>query len=188
MSRLLGAAAAALLLAAIASAAGLDPRSLVLTQADMPAGYRLDRNDSFVMSNARFSGGIRANEKLVARSGRITGYLATYERRAGERLRTIRSRTDVLATPAGARLLLSALDASMRKTNAKRPPLLAYGRERAGIGGEGWVHWSGSPGYFVFVMWRHGRVLGVVDSWGVGRERTLALARVQQRRLAAALR
>jgi hypothetical protein len=64
----------------------------------------------------------------------------------------------------------------------------AYGREDAEIGKESWVYWSGYPGYYVLVAWRHDRTLGLISSWDVGREGTLKLARIQQRRMAAALR
>ena len=169
-----------------ASAADIDPKGLVLTRADLPPGYQLNRQYTYVLSNARFSRGVRANEELVARSGRVTGYRARYDTKVGERIRTVMSQTDVFRRPEGARVLLLRVDALERKYNARRG-LQAYGRERANIGGESWVYWSGYPGYYVFVAWRHGRFLGTIHSWGVGKERTLALARTQQRRIAAAV-
>ena len=83
-------------------------------------------------------------------------------------------------------LFLLWIDAEQRRHNAKRGALFADGREGTAIGDQSWVYWSGYPGYYAIVTWRQARFLGIVASWGIGKERTLALARVQQRRIAAA--
>ncbi len=179
---------AAALLTAPALAGVVDPKSLVLTVADLPAGYETDTKGTFVFTNARFSGDVRANKKLAARSGRVTGYLATYDKRSGRQLQTIQSATHMFRSPEGARLVLAHFDAVQRKRNARRGPLLADGRERTATGEESWVYWSGYPSYYAMVTWRQSRFLGLVASWGIGKQRTLALARAQERRIAAALR
>jgi len=84
--------------------------------------------------------------------------------------------------------MVSWHDAQQRRDNAKRGVINAYGREHVGIGAGGWVYWSGYPGYFVFVAWRHDRLVGSTASWQLVREGTLALARVHQRRMVASLR
>ena len=40
---------------------------------------------------------------------------------------------------------------------------------------------------FTLLLWRSGRVVSTVLTWSLGRDRTVALARVQQRRIADAL-
>jgi hypothetical protein len=162
--------AATAAMAAIATrgavAADVDPRALVLAKADLTAEYRLDRRQSLVLSNEVFSA------KYAARLGRISGYLAKYRRQSGG---FMRSRADVFRRPVGARQLLRDLDDAFR----------SRGRHRAGVGAEGWVY---SSGIWAMVVWRHGRLLGVIDSWGLGKQRMLVFARLQQRRMAAALR
>jgi hypothetical protein len=177
-------AAAAAVWAVAAPGAEVHPKALVLTRSHLPAGCVLKEGRPY--SNESFSGGQRRSAELVARSGRVGGYTVTFENATAKRSRVIRSRVDEFSRPAGAHLVLATIDADQQGRNVGRG-LLADGRERAGIGAESWVYWAGHPSFYVFVMWRHGRWLGIVDSWGVGRERTLALARVQQRRMATKL-
>jgi hypothetical protein len=132
----------------------------------LPSGYRLDRSQSFVYSNRLFTA------DYAARLGRVTGYIAKYH---GQPRGFMRSRVDVFRRGAGARQLLHDLDDAYR----------SRGRQKAGLGAEGWVY---SSGVWAMVIWRHGRLLGLIDSWGLGKAQTLALARLQQRRMAAALR
>ena len=138
-----------------------------------------------MISNARLTRAVPANKKLVGRSGRVTGYLARYDKGAGKQLQTIQSLVHEFTGREGARTFLLWIDAEQRSANAKRSALLRHGREETTIGEQGWVYWSGYPGYYAIVAWRQARYLGIVTSWGIGKERTLALARVQQRRIAA---
>ena len=187
MRALLVALIAAVTLALPASAE-IDPKALVLAEVDLPAGFRLNQAESYVVSNARFVRAVPANQKLVARSGRVTGYLARYDKGSGRQLRTIQSLVHEFGSREGARTFLLWIDAEQRRRNAKRGVLLRDGRATTPIGDQSWVYWSGYPGYYTMVTWRQARFLGIVASWGSGREPTLALARVQQRRIAAAVR
>lgn len=60
-------------------------------------------------------------------------------------------------------------------------------QRRVRLGAEGWIYHGRSPIAITAVAWRHKRVFAGVATVGISRERTLALARVQQRRVAAAL-
>jgi hypothetical protein len=174
----------AAILAAAASAGAIDPRTLVLRQSEVSAGFVLDRQASHATPNSTYTrpAGLR---EVVARSGRVTGYVSLFRK---GKVKVISSGVDLYHRPAGARMLLSYHDAQQRRYNKRRGVLQAYGRERAGVGSESWVYWSGYPGYYVLVVWRYGRILGAVQSWDLGREPTLRLARLVQKRIAAALR
>jgi hypothetical protein len=152
-----------LALAAPASASELDPRTVVLRTTDVPSGYRQEARQTGFFTNAEFSA------HYAARLGRMTGFVATFRRGGGG---SLRSRVDVFRRPAGARTLLRDLDDAYR----------SRGRRRAGVGVEGWTYSSGA---WAMVVWRHERLLGAIDSWGLGEQRALALARTQQRRMAA---
>src|SRR5918999_6553904 len=88
-------------LAAPALAAEVDPSDLVLRQADVPAGFRVDNNATGVRSNSTEAAGNRQARDLFARSGRITGYEAEFDR--GEA--SISSRVDAFRPSAGARMM-----------------------------------------------------------------------------------
>jgi hypothetical protein len=182
---LTGIAAAALALAApaatVAGTADLDPRSLVLRQTDVPAGFQPDRNGSGVRSNAEESAGQPEVRRIIARSGRITGYKAVFDKTAAAQLE---SSAAVHRKPAGASLLFDWLDRQVRNSG-----LSGLRRAPVRIGAAGWVYTGPSPSAFVIVLWRYDRVFaGVVTRGGLTRARTIALARAQQRRIAAALR
>lgn len=53
---------------------------LVLAPADLPAGYRLVRDESGLRTNEQESKDSREARELVIRSGRLTGYEATWEK------------------------------------------------------------------------------------------------------------
>ena len=56
------------------------------------------------------------------------------------------------------------------------------------IGGQGWVYGApGRSGTVNVVVWRYDRVYAGVGVWGVTKARAIAMARTQQRRIAAAL-
>lgn len=176
MRALLVASTAAVALAMPASAADVNPRALVLRQSDVPAELRLDRRASGLRTNGEESQGDRGAKAFVTRAGRIVGYVARYVHPGRDQ--GIESRADVFRDPKGARLMLNRFDAFWRQLAPGIP------RARAGIGAESWVY-SGSIDSVV--AWRHGRVFGSILGVGMTRERTLALARLQQRRIAGAL-
>jgi len=165
-----------------ASAAQIDPAGLVLRQADIPAGFVLDAEESGARSNAQE---VKEHPEIrvVLRGGRVTGYQSAYTRRT-RNLGTIESRADVFDSANGAHKLLVWVDSELRK-------LGFAGQKRAAVnvGSEGWVHWAGGSGLDPsVVVWRQGRVFAGVMALGLTKDRTLALARVQQRRIVAALR
>ena len=183
--RLLALSLGVLVVAVPASAAVVDPQALVLRQGDVPSRFTVDPRESRVTSNEFHSR--HGLGKLVARTGRVTGYRRVF--RVGDsRVNVIQSGVDVFRDPAGPRIMLARDDAEIRRINRKVGVINAYGREKAGLGSASWVYWSGYPGYYVFVVWCQGRLQGWINSWDVGREGTLKLARIQQRRMAAALR
>jgi hypothetical protein len=163
---------AAFVLAVPASAGGLDPRALVLQQADVPAGFQLDRAQSGIQTNTDLR-----DDAFVARSGRITGYLAQYVQRQPSS--GVQSRVDLFRRPAGARMMLAKAKDWWRRFGQGEPP-----PRRGQIGAESWIF-----GGFVdtVVIWRYGRAYALVLGVGMTKQRTLALARAQQRRIAAAL-
>ena len=167
-------AIAALLALAAAASAGVEPRTLVLHPGDVPSGFRLDGAESGVRSNAREAkGGVEA-ARIIARSGRVSGYRNVFARRS----RSIESRADLCRTPVGAAALLDWFDLEMRKSGIR-----GLKRSRVSMGDEGYIYWGGKPTALALVTWRHGRVWAGVLVHGLTKERAVALARVQQRRI-----
>jgi len=174
--------AALALLAVPASAAQIDPAELVLRHADVPARFEHDREESGLRSNELE---VKENPEIrvVVRWGRVTGYQAAYTRRT-RNPGTIESRADLFNGATGARKLLVWVDSELRKSG-----FAGQKRARVDLGSEGWVHWAGGSGLDLsVVVWRQGRVFAGVMGLGLTKDRTLALARVQQRRIVAALR
>ena len=164
-----------------ASAAAVDPRLLVLQEADVPPGFELDADDTGVQTNARAARGADAPTRaLLRRSGRITGYQADYDFDDA----MIRSRVDVFRQLDGAVLVLDAAARAFDTSGIRgmrRSPLR--------IGAEGWVFGQPSASStLTYVVWRYDRIYAGVAAWGVGKARAIALARTQQRRIASALR
>jgi len=178
--RLLLATIAVLLLTISASAAEVDPRMLVLQKADVPAGFQLDRDDSGLRSNEQEVKSDRRLRGLFRRWERVTGYEMEYDRREA----SISSRADLFRTPEGARLVLAFFVDEFEKSGIRglrRSPLR--------IGAKGWLYGAkavSSP--YNVVIWRHDRAFAGVAVFGLTRSQTLALARAQQRRIAAVLR
>jgi len=170
--------AAVALLCVPLAAAELDPSRLALAQADVPPGYRLDERTSGVRSNAMESKGKAEVQRLLARTGRTTGYEAEFDKRE---LR-IESRIDVFRRAGGARIFLDWFEVEMRKAG-----VLGLTRSRARIGAGGWTYAGRAPSAFTLVVWRYDRVFGGVVATGLSKAQVFALARVQQRRMAAAL-
>jgi hypothetical protein len=168
----------ALTLALPASAAQVDPRALVLGPADVPSGFRLDREDSGVRSNELEVKEFPETRSFLARWKRVTGYQASYRRQIAR----IEARADLFRTSGGARALLEWADREWRKSG-----ISGHKRSVIGIGAEGSVYWHGGRLQQTLVLWRHGRVFSGVYALGIPRAKTLALARTQQRRIASAL-
>lgn len=162
-------------LVSAASAGNVDPRALVLQQRDVPAGFERDHAQSGALPNddVRFSDA----KAFVTRSGRVGGYLAQFVER--DRGIGLQSRVDLFRRPAGARMMLARVYDRWQQLASTDP----YGRVR--IGTEGWVF--GGP-VDTIVFWRSGRTFAWVLGVNMTRQPTLALARKQQRRIAAVLR
>jgi len=173
------AVAVAALLAVHASAADVDPKALVLRQADVPSGFRLDLQASGVRTNASESRRSSELRALLTRSGRVTGYEAEFDGRDA----MIRSRTDLFRRPEGARMMLIWVDKQARLSGLK-----GLKRARAGVGAESWIYWQASASGSAVAIWRYGAAFAGVQGLGLSKARVLALARKQQRRIAAALR
>jgi hypothetical protein len=180
--RTLGVVVTALLLvlAIPAGAASVDPKTLVLARSDLPAGYRLDRDESGLRTNERESKDGREARELVVRSGRITGYEATW----GKREITLDSRADLCRRSSGARILFDFVVQEMRKSGIK-----GLRRAPAGVGADSWIYSGGDAQVsgFALVVWRYDRVFAGIVGVGLSRTLGLELARKQQRRIARAL-
>jgi hypothetical protein len=170
----------ALLLAVPAGAASVDPKTLVLARSDLPAGYRLARDDSGLRTNEQESKNSREARELVVRSGRLTGYEATW----GKPGIMAQSRADLCRRPSGTRILFDFVVQEMRKSGIR-----GLRRAPAGIGAESWIY-SGEDSKvsgFAVVVWRYDRVFAGIVGIGLTRRLALELARKQQRRIAHAL-
>jgi hypothetical protein len=175
--RLLVCSAVLAVAAATAVAADVDPSALALRQADVPAGFALDRSESGVRSNA-----VEAKEspeagRFFARWHRLTGYQTLWHRRE----QRIEARADVFASAEGSRKLLEWADHELRLSGIK-----GMERARVRIGAGGWVYRGGFDGQTV-VSWRYRHVWAGVGGRRISPQVTLELARRLQRRIAAAL-
>jgi hypothetical protein len=168
--------AAALVATATSSAARIDPSVLALRQGDVPSGFRIDPDDTGVRTNAQEMRENPDARPVIRRFGRLTGYQAMFRRGSSR----IQARAEVFRTVGGARGFLGWIDLEWQKAG-----LAGQRRARAPIGTEGHIFWS--PQGHAVVLWRHGHVFGGVLALGVGRDRALALARAQERRISAAL-
>ena len=171
---------ALLVAAGSASGAAPSPQALVLQQADVPAGFRFDAVESRVQSNASLADGDPESRTIIARSGRLTGYEAVFEKKDGT---LIESRADLFRSPAGARILLDWFDREVKKEGATK-----LTRDVVDIGAGGWffTHRDASV-RFTLGVWRHDRVVAYILAFGPRTKQVLALARAQQRRIAATL-
>jgi hypothetical protein len=177
--RLLAAAAFFLALAASAAAAAQpDPEGLVLRQSDMPRGYSLDRDESGLRTNA-----LEAKEYPQLRSKfgawrRIVGYQVEYERDD----ETIGSRADLFRGRSGPQSMLVWFRKELRKSTL---PARATKLE---LGDEAWLYrWKLAGDQFGLIVWRFRTVFALVGASELRTARTIALARTQQRRIAAAV-
>ena len=171
---------AALVAAPAVSGAAVDPKDLVLRPGDVPSGFWLDTKESGLRTNEREAREHPESREPFRRWRRVTGYLAEYDRRDAE----IVSRADLFRNSSGARAMLRFVDREFGRSGFQ-----GLRRAPAGVGVEGWIYTGrGSATEFTAVYWRHGRVCAAVAGIGVSKSRVLALARAQQKRVAAALR
>lgn len=168
-----------LLVAVPASAAEIDPKSLALHQRDVPSGFVLDRDASGPRTNESEASGDRRARALFKRWGRVSGYQTEYKRQVA----TLTSRVDLFRTSRGAELFIAYIVEEAKKSGIK-----GLRRSPVRIGAGGWFYAGGSGSSAIgFVVWRHTRVFAGVVALGVPRTPILALARAQQRRIAAAV-
>ena len=163
-----------------ASAAMIDPKQLVLASSDVPPGFNLDRAETGIRTNE-----LEAREYPQTRARfrtwrRVIGYQASYR---GQESARIEARADLFRDPTGAHELQLWADREYQRSG-----ISGLTRDRAGIGTESVVFWAGGRAGHTFVLWRYRRVWAGVAGIGLGKQRTLALARKQQHRIAAALR
>ena len=163
-----------------AGAGTVDPAALVLRGADLPHGYDVLRANTGRVSNADAAQGNRALARSFALWGRLTGYNVEYE---GGFAGNIASSVDLFRRLQGAKAYLrwSVAVSPSRTGLTFRPLPNGPGDEaffaRKSFGGPPWV----------IVLWRFRGVFASASADTIGLKRTLALARVQQRRIAAAL-
>lgn len=177
---LAGLAALALALPLAAAAAGLDPSALVLQRADVPAGFRVDRAQTGLRTNAREAQFGPQLPALFRRWGRLTGYQVEFDRDG----QTIASRVDVFRSASGAAEFLVWYEREARKGGG----LSGLRRSRLALGDGGWLYRSPLRAPFAVAIWREGRVFAGAVVSGLPPERLLGLARAQQRRIEAELR
>jgi hypothetical protein len=177
---LLGAAVLALTVTTAASA-GADPRAMVLRTSDLPHGYAILRANTGPAPNAKAAQGNRDLLARFATWGRVTGYRVEF---TGGVKGSIGSSADLFRGTPGARGYL-------RWSAQVTPPRtgLRLVRRQRGPGDEAYVFEKDfGTTLFVVVEWRYRNVTAHVGADGVGVSGALALARVQQRRIVAALR
>ncbi len=175
----LAAAIVALVLCLPALGAGPGPGTMVLRASDVPEGFVVDPAGTGLRTNEREGRDEPKARQLFRRAGRVTGYESRFERK----IDSIASRVDLFGGPAGPPLLLDYFDKEMRKSGIR-----GLHRSRLAIGDEGWLYGDKKGDVITFAVWREGRVFAAVVGAGITRPHTLALARLQQRRIAAALR
>jgi hypothetical protein len=164
-------------LAGSATAAEVNPARLVLQRTDVPAGFRLDAQNSGPSSNAHERSADLEQGRLFIRAGRVSGYIAEYKRSD----LGVNSRVDLYRAPSGAHTVLWYFDRVLRTEGIK-----GLRRSPVDLGSEAWVH-AGPSGTLAVVVWRRGRVVAGLATIGLTRPATLRLARAQDRRIATAL-
>ena len=158
--------------------AGPGPGTMVLRASDVPEGFVVDPAQTGLRTNEREWRDEPETRRLFQRARRVTGYESRFNR--GDD--SIASRVDILRGRNGADLLLGYFESEMRRSGIR-----GLHRERIAIGDEGLLYGDRVGSVITFVVWRHGRVFSAVVGAGVARARVTSLARLQQRRIAAAL-
>jgi hypothetical protein len=170
-------------LAGTTVAAGPNASALVLRSSDVPPGYVLDRDESGWYPNGKVAES-KAARALIARLGRVTGFRRKWvSRENGSIQRVVTSSADVLREPAGARIYVRLGSTDLEKSGIK-----GLRRSSVRLGDEAWLIHGDSDDVLAWVVWRSGRVGAMVFGWGIRPSETLALARVQQRRIETATR
>jgi hypothetical protein len=162
-----------------AAAASVDPKALVIRPSDVPVGYVLSPRESGLRTNEQEAKESAEADRVFRRFGRVTGYQMIFERRDE---RTIEGRADIFGSPRGAREMLRWVDRQARLSGFRD-----LRRQPVDIGAEGRVFDLGSPWREAYVYWRYGSVWAALGGRGLSNDRALGLARVQQRRMVAAL-
>jgi hypothetical protein len=183
MRALAAALGLAIVLAGAAGAAEIDPKALVLREADVPAGFRLLTDQSGMRSNGEIARAGPEHRRQVERSGRISGFFRLWQRRTPGTFVLIGSLADLCRDARGATAWLAWLDARARLQSAKTH----LRRTSVRIGDEGWAYSSTRLGGTAVVGWRRGQAVALLSTSGIGLVRALDLARRQHRRIAAAL-
>jgi hypothetical protein len=173
---LAGLALLVLAVALPAGAATVDPKALVVGRADVPAGFRLDPDETGLRTNEVEARENPETRPLFRRWGRVTGYQARYENAADA---SIEARVDLFRNANGAHELQRWVVREMARSGIKG---VVSGPVR--LGSEGRMY---SSKLFVILYWRSGRAWSALAGFGVPKSRTLAAARAQQRRIATAL-
>ena len=162
-----------------ALAADVDPRLLVLQQTDVPAGFTVDRRQTGPRTNEREAQGRARIRALLSRWGRIAGYQVEFER--GTAL--VGSGVDLFRDASGASAMLAYYDREFRRSGIR-----GLRRRAIGLGAGGYLYGARASTALIVVVWREGRAFAGVVVSQLTQERALALARVQSRRIATALR
>ena len=159
----------------------MDPKALVLPQADVPARYLFDPGNSMAIPRSFAVAAKTEGARDLVRAGFVGGYFARYSNTGPPRWRYITSGAYLFRDAVGARKVLPSMVASMNR---------GLGRtRRVQLGDEAWVVSSSRDETGTYVIWRHGRVVSFVSCLQMTQHRTLALAqaRRQERRIAATL-
>ena len=161
-------------MAVAASAATVQPKSLVLQRVDVPRGYELDETQ--LLGNPG-PGATESFRELAKRSGRITGYYAHFVRGAKE----ITSVAELFRGSAGAKVYFAWYERRLQSQGEGT-------RSRLALGAGGWIYRVHSTRNSTFVLWRDGRTVSSVLTHAMPghRELAVALARTQDRRASAA--
>jgi hypothetical protein len=174
---LLIAGALVLIAAPMASSALPNPRALVLRQSDLPRGYNVLRANTGALTNAQAAQGNRELLRDFAAWGRRDGYSVEYE---GGIRGNIASRVDLFRGVGGAGKFLAWVAEATPKSAGI--PLV---RRQAGLGNAAYIFRKDfGSSTFVVVEWRYRNVCAHVSGDGLGIRKTLALAHIQQRRIA----
>ena len=165
-----------------ANAATVDPKALVLSQTDVPARYLLDRNNSMVVSRALIARSPDPAARKLVHSGFVSAYFARYTNYGRPHWRHVTSGAYVFRGEAGAKRMLA-----LTLVDARRGLAIA---QRLRLGDDAWLISIGGREPTTSVLWRYRGVTAILTCSEMTQHRTLALAlaRKQQRRIAAVLR
>jgi hypothetical protein len=158
------------------SAASVTPKLYILSQADVPQGYFLDKDNSLLLSKATVDRASNEESRLLRRLGFMGAYLGTYLNTSPPKWKFIHSGAFVFRAANGASELV-------RTWRTKVPTPFSGRGERIRLGDEAWLFKDTEGGSAV--VWRQRRVVAYVRCTEMTSHRVLALtlARKQQRRI-----